>query len=109
MGTASVGENGQRTALSTPDNAICNGHPSDAGGADLSRRYYKRELRSLSKGDVVVVGEVPLAVASIGWTPVRGGLNEVRTSEHGTRPLPIAAPGRARPDPGETLPEGDGS
>jgi len=28
--------------------AICNGHPSDADGADLSRRYYQRELRSLS-------------------------------------------------------------
>ena len=28
--------------------AICNGHASDAGGADLSRRYYERELRSLS-------------------------------------------------------------
>jgi hypothetical protein len=28
--------------------AICNGHPSGAGGADLSRRYYQRELRSLS-------------------------------------------------------------
>ena len=28
--------------------AICNGHPSDAGGQDLSRRYYQRELRSLS-------------------------------------------------------------
>jgi hypothetical protein len=41
----------------------------------------------LSKGDVVVVGEVPLAVASAGWTLV-GGLTEVRTSEHGTRPLP---------------------
>ncbi len=42
----------------------------------------------LSKGDVVAVGEAGLAVASVGWTPVRGGLNEVRTSEHGTRPLP---------------------
>ena len=28
--------------------AICNGHPSDADGADLSCRYYERELRSLS-------------------------------------------------------------
>jgi hypothetical protein len=28
--------------------AICNGHPRDAGGEDLSRRYYERELRSLS-------------------------------------------------------------
>ena len=43
----------------------------------------------LSKGDVVVIGEVALAVASGGdWTPLSGGLTEVRTSEHGTRPLP---------------------
>jgi hypothetical protein len=42
----------------------------------------------LSVGDVVSVGEVPLAVAKAGWTPVSGGLTEVRTSEHGTRPLP---------------------
>jgi hypothetical protein len=28
--------------------AICNGHPSDARGDDLARRYYERELRSLS-------------------------------------------------------------
>jgi hypothetical protein len=45
----------------------------------------------LSKGDVVAVGEVPLAVASAGWTLVRGVLDEVRTREHGTYPLP--APG----------------
>jgi hypothetical protein len=48
MGNAPAGENGQRTALSTPNNAICNGHPRDAAGEDLSRRYYARELRSLS-------------------------------------------------------------
>ena len=42
----------------------------------------------LSKGDIVVIGEVALAVASVGWTPVSGGLTEVRTSQHGTRPLP---------------------
>jgi hypothetical protein len=28
--------------------AICNGHPRDARGEDLARRYYQRELRSLS-------------------------------------------------------------
>ena len=28
--------------------AICNGHPRDAWGTDLARRYYERELRSLS-------------------------------------------------------------
>ena len=27
---------------------ICNGHPRDACGEDLARRYYDRELRSLS-------------------------------------------------------------
>jgi hypothetical protein len=28
--------------------AICNGHPGDPGGEELARRYYARELRSLS-------------------------------------------------------------
>ena len=42
----------------------------------------------LSVGDVVAVGEAGLAVARADWTLVRGGLNEVRTDEHGTHPLP---------------------
>ena len=42
----------------------------------------------LSVGDIVAVGEAGLAVARVGWTPVRGALHEVRTSEHGTHPLP---------------------
>jgi hypothetical protein len=46
----------------------------------------------LSVGDIVCVGEVPLAVGRTGWIPVRGGLTEVRTREHGTNPLP--GPGR---------------
>jgi hypothetical protein len=45
----------------------------------------------LSVGDVVAVGEAGLAVGRAGWTLVRGGLNEVRVSEHGTRPLPASA------------------
>jgi hypothetical protein len=51
----------------------------------------------LSVGDVVAVGEAGLAVGRVGWTPVGGGLNEVRTSEHGTRPLPARAPDGATP------------
>ena len=47
----------------------------------------------LSVGDVVAVGEVGLAVGRVGWTLVRGGLNEVRTDEHGTHPLPSRLPG----------------
>lgn len=69
-----------------------NDHPRDPGGADLACAYYGRRLRSLSVGDVVAVvadGEVRLAVAKFGWTPVPGPLTEVRTSEHGTRPLPL--------------------
>ena len=51
----------------------------------------------LSVGDIVAVGEVPLAVGRAGWTPVRGGLNQARTGEHGTRPLPARSrlPGTA--------------
>jgi hypothetical protein len=56
------------------------------------RRCNTSELSGeLSVGDVVAVaadGEVRLAVARIGWAPVPGPLTEVRTSEHGTRPLP---------------------
>ena len=47
--------------------------------------------RELSKGDVVAVGEIALAVASFGWTPVRSGLNEVRADEHGTHPRPAVS------------------
>jgi hypothetical protein len=43
----------------------------------------------LSVGDVVAVGEAGLAVGRAGWTPLSGGLNEVRIHEHGTRPLPV--------------------
>jgi hypothetical protein len=46
----------------------------------------------VSKGDVVSAGEIALAVAGAGWTPVRGGLTEVRTDEHGTHPLPPVSP-----------------
>jgi hypothetical protein len=74
--------------------AIGNGHPGDARGEDLARRYYQRQLRSLSVGDVVAAGEAGLAVGRVGWTQIQGGLNEVRASEHGTRPLP--APGQDR-------------
>jgi hypothetical protein len=82
-----------RTAQEVADEAFdtFNDHPPDPDGADLACAYYGRRLRSLSVGDVVAVeldGEVRLAVAGIGWTPVPGPLTEVRTSEHGTRPLP---------------------
>jgi hypothetical protein len=38
----------------------------------LAEAYRARQLRSLSVGDVVAVGEVPLAVASAGFKPVEG-------------------------------------
>jgi hypothetical protein len=59
----------------------------------------------LSVGDVVAVGEAGLAVGRVGWTVVPGGLNDVRTSEHGTRPLPASAPdGATQGDPGPVTP-----
>ena len=54
----------------------------------------------LPVGDIVAVGEVPLAVGRTGWIPVRGGLTEVRPREHGTNPLP---------DPGRTPGGGTGA
>ena len=84
--------------------ALANGHPRDDETARLSRLYYQRRLRSLSVGDVVAVGEVPLAVGRVGWTLVRGGLAEVRIDEHGTHPLPVTSrhpAGQASHWPGE--------
>ena len=49
----------------------------------------------LPVGDVVAVGEAALAVARpAGWTPVSGGLDEVRADEHRTRPCRPAAASR---------------
>jgi hypothetical protein len=45
----------------------------------------------LSVGDVVGVGEAPLAVGRAGWKPVCGGLTEVHVDEYGTHPLPVPA------------------
>jgi hypothetical protein len=68
---------------------IFTGHPRDAADADLACAYDQRRLRPLAAGDVVAAGDVLLAVARpAGWTLVTGPLTEVRTSEHGTRPLP---------------------
>ncbi len=58
--------------------------PSPSGGL----RNTAEPSGELSVGDIVAVGEVPLAVGRAGWTLVHGGLNEVRADEHGTRPLP---------------------
>jgi hypothetical protein len=60
----------------------------------------------LSVGDVVAVGEAGLAVGRAGWTLVPGGLNEVRTSEHGTRPLPAPVPDGATPGDLSPIPPG---
>ena len=73
-----------------------NGYPLDADDTAVSRAYYQRQLRSLSVGDIAAVGEAGLAVAKAGWTPVHGGLTEVRTDQHGTHPLPPVSPCKER-------------
>ena len=90
-----------RSAEEIADEAfdIFNDHPRDPDGVGLACAYYGRGLRSLSVGDIVSVGEVPLAVGRAGWTPVRGGLNvgPRRRARH----LPATRVGRApgRPAP----------
>jgi hypothetical protein len=57
----------------------------------------------LPAGGVVAVGEAGLAAGPAGWTPVRGGVIEVRADEHGTHPLPLSggldAPRNDQEDP----------
>jgi hypothetical protein len=50
--------------------AICNGHPRDARGEDLARRYYQRQLRSLPVGDVVADGEPVISMMAVGVATV---------------------------------------
>jgi hypothetical protein len=46
-----------------------------------------------SAGEVVAASDVLLAAGRpAGWEPVTGPLTEVRTSEHGTHPLPAISP-----------------
>lgn len=72
--------------------AAFNGHPLTTEGAELSRLYYQRRLRSLQVGDLVVAGEAALIVERAGWAPLRGGITESRADEHGTHPLPASRP-----------------
>lgn len=60
----------------------------------------------LSAGDIMAVGEAGLAAGCVGWTLVPGGLNEVRTSEHGTHPLPAPVPDGATPADVSPIPPG---
>jgi hypothetical protein len=56
---------------------------------EIGQRYRARQLRSLSVGDIVMVGQVALAVEPVGFRPVDGGqLNEVHEEHYGTVPLP---------------------
>ena len=65
---------------------------NESGGGRL-RTGNTAEPSGESVGDVVAVGEVALAVGRpAGRDPVRGGLAEVRTDEHGTRPLSPPSP-----------------
>jgi hypothetical protein len=68
--------------------AAFNGHPPD-GWEDRSKDYYAQRLRSLSVGDLVVFGEVALAVERFGFraVPVPGDA----TLEHRLDRLKTAA------------------
>jgi hypothetical protein len=67
--------------------AAFNNAPCSDDAAALARQYRQRRLRSLSVGDMVVVGETALTVASAGFTPLRGTFTPVCVHEHGTHPI----------------------
>ena len=67
--------------------AAFNAAPSSGEAAALARQYRQRRLRSLSVGDMVVVGETALTVASAGSPACAAPSPRVRVHEHGTHPV----------------------
>jgi hypothetical protein len=67
--------------------AMFNDAPSGSEAAELARQYRARQLRSLSVGDIVTVGEAPLTVERFGFAPLKGDFTPVRIHDHGTHPL----------------------
>jgi hypothetical protein len=67
--------------------AALNDAPRSDAAAALARQYRQRRLRSLSVGDMVVVDETALTVASAGFASLRGTFSPVRVHEHGTHPI----------------------
>ena len=67
--------------------AAFNDHPADAEGQALACQYRARRLRSVSRGDMITVGEAALIVERAGFSLLRGGLTPVRVHDHGTHPL----------------------
>jgi hypothetical protein len=66
--------------------AAFNDFPRDSEGEALARRYRARRLRSVSRGDIITVGEAALIVERAGFSHLRG-FTPVRVHDHGTHPL----------------------
>jgi hypothetical protein len=56
---------------------------------EMAESYRSRSLRSISVGDVVVIGETPLACGKTGWEPVTGTVSVTGAGEPGSIPLPL--------------------
>jgi len=67
--------------------AAFNDFPRDSEGQNLARQYRARRLRSVSRGDVITVGEAALIVERAGFSHMRSGFTPVRVHDHGTHPL----------------------
>jgi hypothetical protein len=95
-------ESAGRTAEEIAEHAFSmfNDAPGDAEAVELARQYRSRLLRSVSTGDLVVVGEAPLTVERFGFRPLTGTFTPVRTHDHGTHPLPEAGGPRGACGPG---------
>ena len=72
-----------RSSTTTPGTPPALTWPAPTTGAGCGRCPWRRRGRRRSPAG----GRTPA-----GWNPVRGPLTEVRTGEHGTRPLPLPRP-----------------
>lgn len=67
--------------------AAFNDFPRGSEGQNLARQYRARRLRSVSRGDLITVGEAALIVERAGDSHLGGGFTPVRLHDHGTHPI----------------------
>lgn len=77
--------------------AMFNGQPGTDAQQELTDAYYERRLRSLSVGDVLVIGGNAWACKDTGFTPLSAPLNDVTDTHESDGAVVVPLPREQEP------------